>query len=67
LSFVEKLLEEYGAKLIVVEKKMSRDKMEELVEDLITIITSFTARIYRARSQKFKKVKKLLEEDLESS
>jgi len=67
LSFVEKLLEEYGAKLIVVEKKMSRDKMEELVEDLITIITSFTARIYGARSQKFKKVKKLLEEDLENS
>jgi len=67
LSFVEKLLGEYGAKLIVVEKKMSRDKMEELVEDLITIITSFTARIYGARSQKFKKIKKLLEEDLESS
>jgi len=46
---------------------MSRDKMEELVEDLITIITSFTARIYGARSQKFKKIKKLLEEELESS
>ena len=67
LSFVEKLLEEYGAKLVVAEKKMSKDKMEELVEDLITIITSFTARIYGARSQKFKKVKKLLEEELEGS
>ena len=67
LSFVEKLLEEYGAKLVVAEKKMSKDKREELVEDLITIITSFTARIYGARSQKFKKVKKLLEEDFESN
>jgi len=67
LSFVEKLLEEYGAKLVVAEKKMSKDKMEELIEDLITIITSFTARIYGARSQKFKKVKKLLEENFESN
>jgi len=67
LKFVEKLLEEYGARVVIVEEKMSKDKMEELVEDLITIITSFTARIYGARSQKFKKVKKLLEEEIENS
>jgi len=65
MHFVEKLLEEYGARLVVVEEKMSKDKMEELVEDLITIITSFTAKIYEARSQKFKKVKEILEEELE--
>lgn len=42
---------------------MSKDKIEELVEDLITIITSFTARIYGARSQKFKKVKEILQDE----
>jgi len=42
---------------------MSKDKMQELVEDLITIITSFTARIYGARSQKFKKVKEILKNE----
>ena len=67
IKFVEKLLEEYGARLVVTEKKMPKDKMEELVEDLIMIITSFTARIYGARSQKFKKVKELLEADLEGN
>jgi len=67
IKFVEKLLEEYGARLVVAEKRMPKDKMEELVEDLIMIITSFTARIYGARSQKFKKVKELLEADLEGN
>ena len=61
LKYIEALLREYGTKLIIVENKLSKDKMEELVEDLITIITSFTARIYGARSQKFKKIKEILE------
>lgn len=61
LKYIETLLKEYGTKLIVTEQKPSKDKMEELVEDLITIITSFTARIYGARSQKFKKIKEILE------
>jgi len=61
LEYIKALLKEYGTELIIVEKKMSKDKMEELVEDLITIITSFTARIYGARSQKFKKVKEILQ------
>jgi len=66
MKFVEKPLDEYGAELVVPEKRMPKDKIEELVEDLITIITSFTARIYGSRSQKFKKVKELLEEELEN-
>ncbi len=63
LEYIKALLKEYGTELIIVEKKMSKDKMEELVEDLITIITSFTARIYGARSQKFKKVKEILQNE----
>ncbi len=63
LEYIKALLKEYGTELIIVEKKMSKDKMEELVEDLITIITSFTARIYGARSQKFKKVKEILQDE----
>jgi len=63
LEYIKALLKEYRTELIIVEKKMSKDKMEELVEDLITIITSFTARIYGARSQKFKKVKEILQDE----
>ena len=63
LEYVKALLEEYGTQLIIIENKMSKDKMQELAEDLITIITSFTARIYGARSQKFKKVKEILKNE----
>ncbi len=63
LEYIKALLEEYGTQLIVIENKMTKDKIQELVEDLITIITSFTARIYGARSQKFKKVKQLLKDE----
>lgn len=63
LRYVEVLLKEYDARLIAVESKMSKDRRHELVEDLITIITSFTARIYGVRSRKFKKIKELLKSE----
>ena len=63
LEYIKALLREYGTELIVVEEKMSRDKMQELVEDLTTIITSFSARIYGARSQKFKKIAEILKDE----
>lgn len=63
IQYIKALLEEYGTQIVVVENKMTKDKAQELVEDLITIITSFTARIYGARSQKFKKVKQLLKDE----
>ena len=58
LEYIKALLREYGTELIVVEEKMSRDKMQELVEDLIAIITSFSA-----RSQKFKKIAEILKDE----
>lgn len=63
LEYVKALLKEYDTQLITVESKISKDKMHELVEDLITIITSFTARTYGVRSQKFKKVKEILQDE----
>ena len=63
IEYIKALLEEYGTQIVIIENKMTKDKTQELVEDLITIITSFTARIYGARSQKFKKVKQLLKDE----
>ncbi len=63
IQYIKALLEEYGTQIVIIENKMTKDKTQELVEDLITIITSFTARIYGARSQKFKKVKQLLKDE----
>lgn len=64
LEYVKALLREYGTELIVVEEKMSRDKMQELVEDLITIINSFSAKIHGARSQKLKKIAEILKDEV---
>ena len=63
IEYIKALLEEYGTQIVIIENKMTKDKTQELVEDLITIITSFTARIYGARSQKFKKVKQILKDE----
>ena len=63
IEYIKALLEEYGTQIVIIENKMTKDKTQELVEDLITIITSFTARIYGAKSQKFKKVKQLLKDE----
>jgi len=62
-EYIRALLNEYGVQIVITENRETKDKTQELVEDLITIITSFTARIYGARSQKFKKVKEILENE----
>jgi len=62
-EYIKALLSEYGVQIIVAENRETKDKMQELVEDLITIITSFTARIYGARSQKFKKIQEILKDE----
>ena len=41
--------------------------MEELVEDFVSIVMSFAARIYGKRSQKFMKIKKVVEEVVSDS
>jgi len=40
----------------------SQGYMDELVEDFVAIVTSFAARIYGKRSQKFRKIKNTIEE-----
>ncbi len=62
-EYIKALLDEYGVQIIITENRETKDKMQELVEDLITIITSFTARIYGASSQKFKKIREILKDE----
>ncbi|MEM0153177.1 MAG: hypothetical protein QXJ22_01865 [Ignisphaera sp.] len=40
----------------------SQGYMDELVEDFVALVTSFAARIYGKRSQKFRKIKNIIEE-----
>lgn len=61
-SYLEELFKAYGVKVITAFNEEPKDYMQELVEDLIEIVTSFAGRIYGKRSHKYEKVVKAVEE-----
>ncbi len=60
--YLEELFKAYGVKVLVAFQEPPKDFYQELVEDLIEIVTSFASRIYGKRSHKYKKVVKAVEE-----
>jgi len=62
---LEFFFQQHGAEIIVLNEK-EKTPREELIEDLITIISHFAGKLYGMRSHKYKKlkegVKKLIEE-----
>ena len=62
---LEFFFQQHGAEIITIHEK-DKTPREELIEDLITIISHFAGKLYGARSHKYKKlkesVKKLIEE-----
>ena len=48
-NYIEQYCKSYNVEIIVVEKKQEKNLNEEMVEDMISIITSFLARIYGRR------------------
>lgn len=50
-KYIEKYVQEFGSEIQVVEE-VEKDDEKELVEDLIAITTSFSARIYGKRDDK---------------
>lgn len=62
----EYFFKQYGVRVEVVYGEEPRDAYQELVEDLIAIVTSFLGKLYGMRSRREKKLvegfKKLLEE-----
>ena len=65
-EFLEYFFKQYGVGIEVVFGEEPKDVYQELVEDLIEIVTSFAGKLYGLRSRKKKKLvegfKKLLEE-----
>ncbi len=63
---LEHFFKQYGVKIEIVLGEEPKDAYQELVEDLIEIVTSFAGKLYGLRSHKKKKFleefKKLLEE-----
>ena len=64
-EYLEYFFKQYGARIEVVFGEEPKDAYQELVEDLIEIVTSFAGKLYGVRSRKKRFVegfKKLLEE-----
>lgn len=63
--YLERYIADFGAKLeIVEEQRVNGNSHEELVKDLIAIVSSFSARIYGARGASVvKKVKEALKNE----
>jgi len=62
-GYLERYFKSHGVRIEVVEES-EKGYMEELIEDFISIITSFVTRIYGKHSQKLRKIKKLVDEVL---
>ena len=60
-EYLKRYFESQGVKVEVVEES-EKGYMEELIEDFISIVISFAGRIYGKRSQKFRKIKNVIEE-----
>jgi len=61
-TYLEELFKAYGVRVIVAFQEESKDYMQELVEDLIEIVTSFADKIYGKRSHKYRKVVETVEQ-----
>jgi len=65
-EYLEYFFKQYGVRVEVVFGEEPKDAYQELVEDLVEIVTSFAGKLYGMRSNKKKKLvegfKKLLEE-----
>jgi len=52
------LFQAFGTEIIVINGELQKEPREELIEDLITIISHFAGKLYGMRSHKYKEVVK---------
>jgi len=60
-KYLEAFFSSYGCKIEAVDSEEVKEPQQELVEDLIAIVTSFAGRIYGARSHKKRRVVEAVE------
>jgi len=66
-DLLEKVFSGYGTVIEVIELDAQTSPQDELVKDLISIITSFSARLYGLRSHKTKKILSDIKKELNSN
>lgn len=65
-TYLKELFEAYGVKVIVAFYEEPEDYYQELIEDLIAIVTSFAGRIYGKRSRKYRRVVEAVEQAIKN-
>lgn len=66
-SYIEEIFRNHGVKIELLEHKETLDATQELVQDKMAIIAVFAARLYGARSKKFRqKVKQAIREVMDN-
>lgn len=66
-EYLEVLLEAYGVEILVLhpdEDQSLRHRRQELVGDMLALVTSFAGRLYGRRSHKVKEIKKCLKKSV---
>ncbi|PTQ51947.1 MAG: hypothetical protein HSCHL_0732 [Hydrogenibacillus schlegelii] len=53
-SYIERYLNAFGVKVEVVNGDEAKSPQEELVQDMLSILTVFSARLYGSRSKEFR-------------
>jgi len=66
--YLEEYCNAFNVTIVEIEQQESKEPQEELVEDMISIVTSFSARIYGKRGGRVaKKLTNLIEEEMHSN
>ncbi|BCS91566.1 MAG: first ORF in transposon ISC1904 [Metallosphaera javensis (ex Sakai et al. 2022)] len=60
-EILEEVCKTHGCEIIILEKE-DKTPEQELIEDLISILVSFSGKLYGMRSHKYERVKKCVEE-----
>lgn len=63
-GYLEEYFNSHGVTIHVLDKEETKSIQEELADDLISIITSFSGKLYGLRSKKHKELQKLAKESI---
>jgi predicted site-specific integrase-resolvase len=66
-EYLKTLFNTLGVDIYVAFQEEPKDYVQELVEDLVEIVTSFASRIYGKRSKRYKEVVKCIGEAVKDS
>ncbi|MBC7345154.1 MAG: recombinase family protein, partial [Clostridia bacterium] len=54
-SYIERYFNTFGVKVEIVNGEEPKSLQEELVQDMLSILTAFSAKLYGSRSREFRK------------